>query len=119
MSVVTCAILGLSLNEAAYLSEVVRGAVKAVPEGQRNAALALGMTRSQVFRDIVLPQAMRVMIPTLGNGVNGLLKTTSHILRDLGALRGSTSVRPPRLRPPCPVAGTGRLSPDRSRASAW
>ena len=76
-SVITSAILGLALNEAAYLSEVIRGAIQSVPQGQRNAALALGMRPAQVMRDITLPQAMRVMIPTLGNGVNGLLKTTS------------------------------------------
>lgn len=75
--VVTSAILGLGLNEAAYLAEVIRGAIKSVPQGQRNAGLALGMTRMQTMRDIVLPQAMRVMLPTLGNSINGLLKTTS------------------------------------------
>lgn len=77
LSVVASALVGLALNEAAYLSEVIRGAIQAVPAGQRNAALALGMTRSQTMIYVVLPQAFRVMIPTLGNGVNGLLKTTS------------------------------------------
>lgn len=76
-TVLQAALLGLSLNEGAYLSEVVRGSILAVPQGQRNAALALGMTRFKVMRDIVMPQAFRVMIPSLGNSVNGLLKTTS------------------------------------------
>ena len=77
LSVVASAILGLALNEAAYLSEVIRGAIQAIPAGQRRAAKALGMTPRQAMAYVVLPQAFRVMIPTLGNGVNGLLKTTS------------------------------------------
>jgi polar amino acid transport system permease protein len=77
LSVVASAILGLTLNEGAYLSEVIRGALSAVPVGQRNAAKSLGMTQFQAMIYVILPQAFRVMIPTLGNGVNGLLKTTS------------------------------------------
>lgn len=77
LSVVTSALLGLALNEAAYLSEIIRGSIQAVGPGQRNAGLALGLTRSQTMRDIILPQATRVMLPMLGNSVNGLLKTTS------------------------------------------
>jgi polar amino acid transport system permease protein len=77
LSVIESAIAGLGLNEAAYLSEVIRGAIQAVPQGQRNAGLALGLTPAQTLRDVILPQAMRVMLPTLGNSVNGLLKTTS------------------------------------------
>jgi polar amino acid transport system permease protein len=77
LSVIASAILGLTLNEAAYLSEVIRGALQAVPVGQRNAAKSLGMTQRQAMAYVILPQAFRVMIPTLGNGVNGLLKTTS------------------------------------------
>jgi polar amino acid transport system permease protein len=76
-SVVTCALLGLALNEAAYLSEIIRGAIKSIGAGQRNAGMALGLTRMQTMRDIILPQATRVMLPMLGNSVNGLLKTTS------------------------------------------
>jgi len=75
--VVTCALLGLALNEAAYLSEIIRGAVQSVGIGQRNAATALGLTKFQAMRDVILPQATRVMLPMLGNSVNGLLKTTS------------------------------------------
>lgn len=76
-SVVQSAILGLTLNEAAYLAEIVRAGIEAVPPGQSRAALALGMTERQIMRYIVMPQAFKVIIPPLGNSVNGLLKTTS------------------------------------------
>jgi polar amino acid transport system permease protein len=76
-SVWEAALIGLSLNEGAYLSEIVRAGIMAVPKGQREAALALGLHRFQVFRLVTWPQALRVMIPPLGNSVNGLLKTTS------------------------------------------
>jgi polar amino acid transport system permease protein len=77
LSVVESALLGLSLNEAAYLSEIIRAGIAAVPPGQRDAARALGLRRGQVMRLVVLPQALRVIVPPLGNSVNGLLKTTS------------------------------------------
>lgn len=77
LSVVEAALLGLSLNEAAYLSEIVRAGIGAVPRGQREAALALGLRRSAAFRLVTWPQALRIIIPPLGNSVNGLLKTTS------------------------------------------
>ena len=77
LSVVSSALLGLSLNEAAYLAEVVRAGIAAVSRGQINAARALGMRERQVMRDIVMPQAFRIIIPPLGNSVNGMLKTTS------------------------------------------
>ena len=76
-SVVTAALLGLALNEAAYLSETVRAGILAVARGQRDAALALGLRRIQVFRLVVWPPALRILIPPLVNSVNGLLKTTS------------------------------------------
>jgi polar amino acid transport system permease protein len=76
-SVTTAALLGLALNEAAYLSEIVRSGISAVSAGQREAGLALGLSRMQVFRTITWPQAFRIIIPPLGNSVNGLLKTTS------------------------------------------
>ncbi|MDO9710337.1 amino acid ABC transporter permease [Paracraurococcus lichenis] len=76
-SVWEAALIGLSLNEAAYLSEIVRAGILSVPGGQREAALALGLHRGQVFRLVTWPQALRVVIPPLGNSVNGLLKTTS------------------------------------------
>src|SRR6185437_12428215 len=69
--------LGLTLNEAAYLAEIVRAGITAVPAGQAGAARALGMRERQIMRYVVMPQAFRIIIPPLGNSVNGLLKTTS------------------------------------------
>jgi polar amino acid transport system permease protein len=73
----TAAILGLGLNEAAYMSEIVRAGILSVDEGQAEAAQALGMTRGQTMRRIVLPQAMRVIVPPTGNEIISMLKTTS------------------------------------------
>jgi polar amino acid transport system permease protein len=71
------AILGLGLNEAAYMSEIVRAGILSVDHGQSEAAAALGHTRARTYRRIVLPQAMRVIIPPTGNELVGMLKTTS------------------------------------------
>jgi polar amino acid transport system permease protein len=71
------AILGLGLNEAAYMAEIVRAGILSVEEGQNDAAQALGMTRLQTMRRIVLPQAMRVIIPPTGNETISMLKTSS------------------------------------------
>jgi polar amino acid transport system permease protein len=71
------AILGLGLNQAAYQAEIVRAGILSVDEGQNDAAHALGMTRLQTMRRIVLPQAMRVIVPPTGNEVISMLKTTS------------------------------------------
>jgi polar amino acid transport system permease protein len=73
----TAAILGLGLNEAAYMAEIVRAGILSVDEGQTQAAQSLGMTRMQTMRRIVLPQAMRVIIPPTGNETISMLKTTS------------------------------------------
>jgi polar amino acid transport system permease protein len=73
----TAAILGLGLNEGAYMAEIVRAGIISVPEGQADAAQSLGMTRLQTMRRIVLPQAMRVIIPPTGNETISMLKTTS------------------------------------------
>jgi polar amino acid transport system permease protein len=70
-------VLGLGLNEGAYMSEIVRAGIISVDEGQSEAALSLGMTRLQTMRRIVLPQAMRVIIPPTGNETISMLKTTS------------------------------------------
>jgi polar amino acid transport system permease protein len=75
--VVTSAFLGLSMNEAAYLSEIIRAGFSAVAAGQKDAAKALGLRPVQVLRLVTLPQAMRIILPPLGNSVNGLLKATS------------------------------------------
>jgi polar amino acid transport system permease protein len=69
--------LGLSLNEGAYMAEIVRAGVISVDEGQTEAAQSLGMSRRQTLRLIVLPQAMRVIIPPTGNETISMLKTTS------------------------------------------
>jgi polar amino acid transport system permease protein len=71
------AILGLGLNEAAYMSEIVRAGILSVNEGQTEAAHALGMRRMLIMRRVVLPQAMRVIIPPTGNETISMLKTTS------------------------------------------
>jgi polar amino acid transport system substrate-binding protein len=76
-SVIESALIGLILNEAAYLAEVIRGGIVAVPAGQRNAGRALGMSPAQVMIYIVVPQALRIIMPALGNSVNGMLKTTA------------------------------------------
>jgi polar amino acid transport system permease protein len=73
-------LLGLGLNEAAYMAEIVRGGLLSVDEGQSEAAGALGMTRAQTLRRIVLPQAMRVIIPPTGNETISMLKTTSLVV---------------------------------------
>jgi len=71
------ALLALSLNEGAYMAEIVRGGIQSVDPGQTEAAHALGMTGGQTMRRIILPQAMRVIIPPTGNEVVTMLKTTS------------------------------------------
>ena len=74
---VAAALLGLGLNEAAYMSEIIRAGILSVDEGQSEAASALGLTRLQTLRRIVLPQAMRVVVPPTGNETISMLKTTS------------------------------------------
>jgi polar amino acid transport system permease protein len=74
---VMAAILGLSLNEGAYMAEIVRSGILSVDEGQREAAEALGLSRGQTLRRIILPQAMRVIVPPTGNETISMLKTTS------------------------------------------
>lgn len=71
------AILALGLNEGAYMAEIVRAGILSVDEGQSEAGAALGMSRLQVMRRIVLPQAMRVIVPPTGNEAISMLKTTS------------------------------------------
>ena len=71
------AILALGLNEGAYMAEIVRAGILSVDEGQTEAAASLGMTRIQTMRRIVLPQAMRVIVPPTGNETISMLKTTS------------------------------------------
>lgn len=71
------AIIGLGLNEAAYMAEIIRAGINSVPEGQSEASTALGMSWWMTMRRTVLPQAMRVIIPPTGNEFISMLKTTS------------------------------------------
>lgn len=77
ISAFTAALLGLGLNQAAYTAEIVRAGILSVPVGQLDAAASLGMGSLMTMRRVVLPQAMRVIIPPLGNETIGMLKTTS------------------------------------------
>jgi polar amino acid transport system permease protein len=77
ISATTAGILALGLNEAAYMAEIVRAGILSVDEGQNEAASALGMTQTLIMRRIVLPQAMRVIIPPTGNETISMLKTSS------------------------------------------
>lgn len=71
------ALLGLSINQGAYTSEVVRAGLLSVDQGQYEAAKTIGMTRLHALRRIILPQAMRVIIPPIGNEFISMVKTTS------------------------------------------
>jgi polar amino acid transport system permease protein len=71
------AVLGLALNESAYMAEIVRAGILSVDQGQTEAAQALGMSRLRTLRRVILPQAMRVIIPPLGNDTINMLKMTS------------------------------------------
>lgn len=71
------ALAGLSLAEGAYMAEIIRGGFLAVDNGQRDAARAIGMTRSMVMRKVVIPQAARIVVPATGNQYIMLLKSTS------------------------------------------
>jgi polar amino acid transport system permease protein len=74
---VQAAIIGLMINESAYIAEIIRAGLDSVPKGQFEAAASLGMKPGKVMRWIVMPQALRVMVPPLGNSFNGMMKTTS------------------------------------------
>ncbi len=74
------ALIGLALNEGAYLSEIVRAGLESVDHGQHEAARALGMKEGAILRRIVLPQAMRVIVPPTGNETISMLKTTSLVI---------------------------------------
>lgn len=74
------AILGLGLNESAYLAEIFRAGLKSVDKGQQEAAEALGMSKGKIMWRIILPQAMRIIVPPTGNETIGMLKTTSLVL---------------------------------------
>ncbi|MCR8843506.1 amino acid ABC transporter permease [Paenibacillus sp. SC116] len=73
----SAAIIGFSLSVGAYNAEVMRAAIQSIPKGQWEAAESLGMTRSQILRRIILPQAARVSVPPLSNSFISLVKDTS------------------------------------------
>ena len=73
----SAAVLGLSINAAAYLSEIFRGGIGSVAHGQSEAGLAVGLTPAQTLRDVVLPQALPVIVPAMMGFFIGLLKDTS------------------------------------------
>ncbi|MEU0985140.1 amino acid ABC transporter permease [Streptomyces sp. NPDC005953] len=77
MTPMLTALLGLGLNEAAYMAEICRAGLLSVDEGQTEASHALGMSQSKTLRRVVIPQAMRVIVPPTGNEVINMLKTTS------------------------------------------
>ncbi len=72
-----CCVLAFSLNSGAYTAEILRGAINGVDAGQREAARALGLRPSQVFRRVTWPQAIRLALPPYSNEVVGMLKTTA------------------------------------------
>ncbi|HEX7641283.1 MAG TPA: cystine ABC transporter permease [Burkholderiaceae bacterium] len=73
----TCALLGLSLNTAAYASETLRAAISSIDQGQWEAAASIGMTPWQTMQRVIMPQAMRVALPPLTNSLISLIKDTS------------------------------------------
>nr|WP_245306630.1 amino acid ABC transporter permease [Acidipropionibacterium timonense] len=80
VTALVAAVVGLGLNEGAYLAEIIRAGLESVDAGQTEAAKALGMKPGLILRRIIIPQAMRVIIPPLGNETIGMLKTTSLVL---------------------------------------
>ncbi|MFI1395046.1 amino acid ABC transporter permease [Streptomyces sp. NPDC020681] len=88
------ALLGLGLNEGAYMAEIVRAGIQSVDEGQTEASHALGMSNSRTMRRVVLPQAMRVIVPPTGNEFINLLKTSSLVsaVQYTDLLRAATNI---------------------------
>ena len=77
LSAFASGVIALSLNEGAYMAEIIRSGLQAIKSGQRPAGLALGMTKLTVMRYIVMPQAARIMLPPIGNQTIGMLKTSA------------------------------------------
>jgi polar amino acid transport system permease protein len=73
----TCAVLALGLNEGAYMAEIMRSGIRAVGRGQRMAARALGLQEGEIMLWVVLPQALRIVIPPIGNQFIGMLKLSA------------------------------------------
>ncbi|WP_216665291.1 amino acid ABC transporter permease [Pseudoruegeria sp. HB172150] len=76
----TAAIFGLGFNESAYLAEIFRAGFRAIDKGQTEAAEAIGMSRGKIWWRILMPQAMRIIVPPTGNETIGMLKLTSLVL---------------------------------------
>jgi len=74
---IVAGVTAFALNEAAYISEISRASISSVDRGQWEAAKALGMTPGLVMQRVILPQAIRIMLPPLGNQINGMFKATS------------------------------------------
>jgi polar amino acid transport system permease protein len=72
-----CAVLALGLNEGAYMAEIMRAGIRAVGQGQREAARSLGLAEWPIMRLVVLPQALRIVIPPIGNQFIGMLKLSA------------------------------------------
>lgn len=94
MTPFVAALLGLGINEGAYMAEIVRAGIGSVDEGQVEAAQALGMRRGLLLRRVVLPQAMRVIIPPTGNEFINMLKTSSlaYAIQFAELLRAATDI---------------------------
>jgi polar amino acid transport system permease protein len=71
------ALLGLAINEGAYMAEIVRAGIQSIENGQMDAAKSLGMRNLQAMRLIILPQALRIVVPPTGNEFNAMLKNSS------------------------------------------
>jgi polar amino acid transport system permease protein len=105
LGVISSALIGLGVNEGAYLAEIIRAGISAVPRGQFEAARAIGMTRAVTMRVVLMPQALRIIIPPLGNAFNGLMK---NVLSRVGDLDGGTAAAH-RIAHPGAVQGAGDL----------
>ncbi|MEW1860805.1 amino acid ABC transporter permease [Streptomyces sp. NBC_00669] len=94
MTPFVAALLGLGLNEGAYMAEIVRAGIQSVDVGQSEASQALGMTGAKTMRRIILPQAMRVIIPPSGNEFINMLKTSSlvSVVQYTELLRAATNI---------------------------
>ncbi|MXY93746.1 MAG: amino acid ABC transporter permease [Caldilineaceae bacterium SB0664_bin_27] len=79
LSGLSAGVLALGLNYGAYMTEIMRAGIQSVDAGQRDAAMSMGMTHFQIMRFIVLPQALRLVIPPIGNQFIAMLKDTSLI----------------------------------------
>ena len=77
LSAIPSGIMALSINYGAYMTETFRAGIQSIHEGQREAALSLGMTSGQCMRRIILPQALRIVIPPVGNDFIAMLKDSS------------------------------------------